>query len=149
GPATLHKDEAGCAQEGVRERGACSRSGPGAGRRRDCMSTEHVAQATAAAEQGPELAPMTYAPGAPYDEMFTPSGEVRPHYDLMHARMATLGQEELEERQTTLERSFLLQGITFTVYGAEASTERIIPTDLVPRIIPAGEWAHIEKGLIQ
>ena len=36
--------------------------------------------------------------------------------------------------------SFLLQGITFTVYGAESATERIIPTDLFPRIIPAEEW---------
>jgi len=42
----------------------------------------------------------------------------------------------------------LLQGITFTVYG-ESSTERIIPTDLLPRIIPAEEWAVVEAGLTQ
>src|SRR5690349_11403346 len=100
---------------------------------------ERVAQPASVAAAGPEPASMAYLPGAAYDEMFTPDGDVRPHYDLMHARMATLGAEELEERQTTLERSFLLQGITFTVYGAEASTERIIPTDLFPRIIPAIE----------
>ena len=45
--------------------------------------------------------------------------------------------------------SFLLQGITFTVYGAESSTEQIIPTDLFPRIIGAAEWDKIEQGLIQ
>ena len=62
---------------------------------------------------------------------------------------ACLRPEELAERQRTLERSFLLQGITFTVYGADNATERIIPTDLFPRIIAAAEWATIEAGLTQ
>lgn len=86
---------------------------------------------------------------APYDEMVDPSGEVRPHYAALARRVASLSDEDLSERQRLLERFFLLQGITFTVYGAESSTERIIPTDLLPRIIPAGEWATIEAGLVQ
>ena len=90
-----------------------------------------------------------YRPGAAYDEMFAPDGSTRPHYQTLRDRIDTLGAEELADRQQTLERSFLLQGITFTVYGAETTTERIIPTDLFPRIIPAGEWATIEAGLIQ
>ena len=85
----------------------------------------------------------------PYDEMLSPEGDVRPHYAALAARLATLSPDELSERQKTLERFFLLQGITFTVYGAESSTERIIPTDLLPRIISAPEWARIEAGLIQ
>lgn len=40
-------------------------------------------------------------------------------------------------------------GITFTVYSDAQSTERIFPFSLIPRIITAGEWAHIEAGLIQ
>src|SRR5579872_6965654 len=79
-----------------------------------------------------------------YDEMFQADGEVRPAYAPLNAHVATLTPAELGERQKTLERSFLLQGITFTVYGAGSSTERIIPTDLFPRIIPAAEWAKIE-----
>ena len=86
---------------------------------------------------------------SPYDEMRTPKDEVRTHYAALQARLATLGPDELAERQRTLERFFLLQGITFTVYGAESSTERIIPTDLLPRIIPGPEWAKIETGLTQ
>ncbi len=86
---------------------------------------------------------------APYDEMITASGDVREHYAALDQRIATLAQEDMSERQRTLERFFLLQGITFTVYGAESSTERIIPTDLLPRIIPAEEWATIEEGLTQ
>ncbi len=81
--------------------------------------------------------------------MFASDGSVRPHYSSLYSRVATLTPAELAERQRTLEQSFLLQGITFTVYGAENTTERIIPTDLLPRIIPAQEWSRIEAGLTQ
>ena len=47
------------------------------------------------------------------------------------------------------EKSYLSQGITFTVYSGDEGTERIMPFDLIPRIIPADEWAVIERGLIQ
>ncbi|HYG25556.1 MAG TPA: circularly permuted type 2 ATP-grasp protein, partial [Caulobacteraceae bacterium] len=81
--------------------------------------------------------------------MYAPDGTPRPHYRAMHKRLVTLSGEALAERQKTLERSFLLQGITFTVYGADSATERIIPTDLIPRIIAARDWERIETGLIQ
>ena len=93
--------------------------------------------------------PPDYALGLPYDEMFDRDGLTRPTYQLLHSRIQSLGATELAKRQQTLERSFLLQGITFTVYGADSATERIIPTDLFPRIIAASEWAKIESGLIQ
>jgi uncharacterized circularly permuted ATP-grasp superfamily protein len=95
------------------------------------------------------LPPAAYLPGAAYDEMFDRHGAVRSHYEPLSARMETLSAQEMAERQRTQEQSFLLQGITFTVYGAESATERIIPTDLFPRIIPAAEWIKIETGLIQ
>jgi len=85
----------------------------------------------------------------PYDEMRTARSGVRPHYAALAKRIATLSADELSERQKTLERFFLLQGITFTVYGAESSTERIIPTDLLPRIFLSKDSATTEKGLIQ
>jgi len=90
-----------------------------------------------------------YMPGAAYDEMFQPDGSVREHYAPLHARMSTLSADEMADRQRLQEQSFLLQGITFTVYGAETATEQIIPTDLFPRIIPAKEWSRIESGLTQ
>jgi len=104
------------------------------------------------AEQSPVpmRRPDDYPAGLAYDEMYAAGGETRPHYQLLHNRIQTLGAMELAERQQTLERSFLLQGITFTVYGGgDTGTERIIPTDLFPRIISASEWAKIEKGLTQ
>jgi uncharacterized circularly permuted ATP-grasp superfamily protein len=90
-----------------------------------------------------------YKPDRSYDEMFAADGSVRANYAALHGRMSSLTPAELAERQRTLEQSFLLQGITFTVYGAGAATERIIPTDLFPRIIPGAEWARIEAGLAQ
>ena len=84
----------------------------------------------------------------PYDEMSN-DGDVRPHYRALATRLQSLSPEALAERQRTQERFFLLQGITFTVYGAESSTERIIPSDILPRIISAAEWERIEAGLVQ
>lgn len=81
--------------------------------------------------------------------MFAPGGVTRANYRLLDQDIQSLGAQALADRQSTLERSFLLQGITFTVYGAGNTTERIIPTDLFPRIIPAAEWSTIETGLIQ
>ena len=109
-------------------------------------SGERVSRAQTIEKPASEAA---YLLGDAFDEMYAPDGEVRGHYRLLQARMTTLGADELAERQQTLERSFLLQGITFTVYGAESATERIIPTDLFPRIIPSAEWTKIETGLIQ
>jgi uncharacterized circularly permuted ATP-grasp superfamily protein len=84
-----------------------------------------------------------------YDEMFTPDGAARPHYQTLYERILDLSSEELRRRQTAADLSFLHQGITFTVYGREEGTERIFPFDLLPRIITAAEWDTIERGLTQ
>ena len=90
-----------------------------------------------------------YTLGAPYDEMFRPDGSVRHHYAALDGRLTTLPPDELIRRQQACELSFLHQGITFTVYSDNQATERIIPTDLLPRIVTAPEWARIEAGLKQ
>jgi uncharacterized circularly permuted ATP-grasp superfamily protein len=104
---------------------------------------------SSAEAQAQSLGPVFYAPGRSYDEMFAEAGVVRPNYAALHQTVSALTPAELAERQRTLEQSFLLQGITFTVYGAGEATERIIPTDLFPRVIPGAEWARIEAGLTQ
>jgi len=90
-----------------------------------------------------------YTLGAPYDEMFSRDGLVREHYTALDARLSQLQPEELQRRQQACELSFLHQGITFTVYSDNQSTERIIPTDLLPRIVTAPEWDRIARGLKQ
>src|SRR5471030_1393179 len=90
-----------------------------------------------------------YTLGKAYDEMFTPDGNPRPPYAALDNRISTLPLEELNRRQQACEQSFLHEGITFTVYSDNQATERIIPTDLLPRIVTAAEWERIERGLTQ
>src|SRR5262245_22184885 len=101
----------------------------------------------AEAKPGKEGAYAHYQLGLAYDEMFCADGCVRSHYAHLHRRITELSPEELRLRQQACEQSFLHQGITFTVYGDNQATERIIPTDLLPRIITADEWARLEAGL--
>jgi uncharacterized circularly permuted ATP-grasp superfamily protein len=91
-----------------------------------------------------------YEPGSFYDEMFAAPGRPRPHYQALAARFAQLGgMAALQERQRTADETFINRGVTFTVYADNAGTEKIFPFDLIPRIIPAHEWAHLERGLTQ
>jgi uncharacterized circularly permuted ATP-grasp superfamily protein len=84
-----------------------------------------------------------------YDEMFDVSGEPRPHCRALVEALLAASLPQLRQRQTEADKAFLTQGITFTVYGDEAGTERIFPYDLLPRIITADEWNVIERGLAQ
>ncbi len=81
--------------------------------------------------------------------MFAASGDVRPHYRVLLQRYQEMGGGEYERKQALADKSFLTQGITFTVYSDDRGTERIFPFDLIPRIIPAKEWEHLERGLVQ
>ncbi len=84
-----------------------------------------------------------------YDEMFKPDATPRTHYERLYQRLLRLPPDELTRREQAAELSFLQQGITFTVYGSEEGTERIIPHDLLPRIVTGNEWDTIERGLAQ
>jgi uncharacterized circularly permuted ATP-grasp superfamily protein len=84
-----------------------------------------------------------------FDEMRTRDGEVRAHYRALAETLARLPADELQRRKQSADLSFLTQGITFTVYGREEGTERIFPYDLLPRLVTAQEWDHIERGLTQ
>jgi uncharacterized circularly permuted ATP-grasp superfamily protein len=90
-----------------------------------------------------------YAPEGFYDEMFGPDGEPRPHYHSVLRRLASLTKEEFRARCDLADVTLVNQGITFTVYGDELGIEKPFPVDLVPRILPADEWARIERGLKQ
>ncbi len=74
---------------------------------------------------------------------------IRPHYQKFTECFAGLAREDFDQRRHAVDLAFLRQGITFNVYGDAEGTERIFPFDLIPRIIPAKEWEHIEAGLVQ
>ena len=84
-----------------------------------------------------------------FDEMFAPDSGMRPHYRRLGERLDTLPVDEFDRRRAAVDLAFLRRGVTFTVYNDTQGTERIFPFDLIPRIIPAAEWARIEAGLIQ
>src|SRR6202167_2692399 len=90
-----------------------------------------------------------YAMDAAFDEMFDGTGAIRPHYEALFNELTTLPPEEIRRRKQSADASFLMQGITFTVYGREEGTEKIFPYDLIPRIITAAEWETVEHGLTQ
>jgi uncharacterized circularly permuted ATP-grasp superfamily protein len=91
----------------------------------------------------------SYQLGGAFDEMFEANGQPRPQYRALFARLLELRPDDLRKRQRDADRAFLQQGITFTVYGDNAGTERIFPYDLLPRVLTAAEWKTIERGLIQ
>jgi len=84
-----------------------------------------------------------------FDEMFGPDGAIRPHYEALLHVLTNLPREELKRRKQSADVSFLMQGITFTVYGREEGTERIFPYDLIPRLVTGEDWERIELGLTQ
>lgn len=73
----------------------------------------------------------------------------KPHYRSFHRKLSAFSKEQLEEKNQQAQSSFLRQGITFTVYGAQGGTERTMPFDFVPIIIPHKQWAVIEAGMKQ
>jgi len=88
-----------------------------------------------------------------YDEMHAPDRAVRPHYGAYGRWLAEQPREAMRARRDEAEMIFRRVGITFAVYGAKdengSGTERLIPFDLIPRIIPAHEWRELERGLKQ
>jgi len=89
----------------------------------------------------------------PYDEMHASAARVREHYAPYDRWLAKQPRELMRSRREEAEVIFRRVGITFAVYGAKdedgAGTERLIPFDLIPRIIPAAEWREMERGLKQ
>jgi len=84
-----------------------------------------------------------------YDEMFDPDGNARAEARLLLDTIESLEEGELLRCQRAAETILLQLGITFSVYGDSAGTERIFPFDLIPRIVCAGEWDWVERGLKQ
>lgn len=84
-----------------------------------------------------------------FNEMSDPSGFARPHYERFDQWLKGVSPETIAAKQTEADLIFRRTGITFSLNGDEGGTERLIPSDLIPRIIHGKEWAHLEKGLVQ
>jgi len=84
-----------------------------------------------------------------FNEMYADGTQVRPHYREFEKWLSRQPADILERKRVEADMVFRRVGITFAVYGSEAGTERLIPFDIIPRIIPAAEWATLQKGLKQ
>jgi uncharacterized circularly permuted ATP-grasp superfamily protein len=88
-----------------------------------------------------------------FDEMHATPSSVRAHYQSYSQWLAQQAPNVMHARREEAEMIFRRVGITFAVYGEKdedgAGSERLIPFDLIPRVIPAHEWASMERGLVQ
>ena len=84
-----------------------------------------------------------------WDELIAADGSPRPAAAALLAQLEALEHSELQERQTLAEVDILTMGITFTVYTDGKGIDRAWPFDIIPRVIAASEWRHIELGLKQ
>ncbi|MBL7814502.1 MAG: circularly permuted type 2 ATP-grasp protein [Saprospiraceae bacterium] len=85
-----------------------------------------------------------------WDEMATHTeGVFRPHYESVVQFLQQLPLATLHRKEELAKELFMNQGVTFTVYFENEGIERIFPFDIIPRIIQASEWSHIEKGVKQ
>ena len=88
-----------------------------------------------------------------FDEMRADSHTVREHYRGYDRWLGQQANDVMLSRREEAEVIFRRVGITFAVYGAKDEdghgNERLIPFDLIPRVIPSHEWVEMEKGLAQ
>ena len=84
-----------------------------------------------------------------YDEMYDADGSVRESYQGYANWLQSTPGEVIARKREEAEIAFHRVGITFAVYGEDTGQERLIPFDIVPRIISAKEWQHLADGLRQ
>ena len=84
-----------------------------------------------------------------YDELIDAGGQPRPGSRLLIEKIESLPPGDLAIRQKAAEAMLLKMGITFNVYGRDEGTEKIMPFDIIPRIVSAEDWRQIESGLKQ
>jgi len=91
----------------------------------------------------------TYNPEDFYDELFVAKGQPRPEAQILIERINSLSPGELQQRHQAAQIALFKLGATFNVYSDGQGTERILPFDIIPRIVSAQEWTRLEQGLKQ
>lgn len=91
----------------------------------------------------------TYQTLGPWDELFEAPGVPRPAFRPFYEALTQIGSRDYVRLQKEAEQALVRTGITFVVYGDKDGQEKIMPFDLLPRIVTAEDWAPLEKGLIQ
>ncbi len=89
------------------------------------------------------------SPSPAFDEMTGPAGGPRPAWAALQAWLDSTPLDLLHRKRGEAEALFRRLGITFYLYGDGAAAERMIPFDVLPRLLSAEEWATVERGCIQ
>jgi uncharacterized circularly permuted ATP-grasp superfamily protein len=84
-----------------------------------------------------------------FNELRAPNGSIREHYAPYQDWLSLMPATYIAQKRAEADSAFHRHGITFAVYGENTGKERLIPFDIVPRIIPMHEWAMLERGLVQ
>ncbi len=90
-----------------------------------------------------------YDTGIHYDEMFDGSENCRPHYKPFQETLSLFSKKKLNQLLHSADKAQLSLGMTFNVYHDNKGIEKILPLDLIPRVISGSEWKIIEEGLQQ
>ncbi|NJK40226.1 MAG: circularly permuted type 2 ATP-grasp protein [Acaryochloridaceae cyanobacterium SU_2_1] len=91
----------------------------------------------------------TYDPEHFYDELFAGPQQPRSQGKSLIEQIQSLPEGELLQRQQAAQEALFKLGATFNVYGDIEGQERVLPFDVIPRIISAQEWRYLEGGLKQ
>ena len=84
-----------------------------------------------------------------YNEMYTEDGSVRVHYEAFAEWLRDTPPARIAQNRHAADLLFHRVGITFAVYGEASGTERLIPFDVVPHVIPGPSWDRLARGLRQ
>src|SRR5690606_7948151 len=86
---------------------------------------------------------------AQFDEMYAPDGSVREPYSEYERWLSVQDKGWMRRKAREAESFFRRTGITFNVYGDHDGEERLIPFDMVPRILSGSEWRRLSRGIEQ
>ena len=90
-----------------------------------------------------------YGPGEYFCDMLGRQEAPAEHTTTIRRHLAALSIEELQQRAQAAERELFNLGITFTLYSGTTSIDRILPFDVIPRVLSAADWQTIETGVTQ
>ena len=91
----------------------------------------------------------TYDSGEYYCELLGSSASPHPVFETIEQQLSTITEEELRSRAVAAENDLFDLGVTFTVYSEKNAIDRVLPFDMIPRVVSAERWKKLESGLLQ
>jgi len=90
-----------------------------------------------------------YDSGDYYCELLGSAATPHPVFEIIEQQLSTISEEELRNRAVAAENDLFDLGVTFTVYSEKSAIDRVLPFDMIPRVLSAAEWSVLEAGVKQ